>query len=83
MKMDTKDSVKFNWTQVEGVGKYSPNKKYIFEFDAKVTNAGDGSYWTAPNYTRTMYVAFGGWYNQVEFNNMDPILKMLLFCFFG
>ena len=75
MKMNTKDSVKFNWTQVEDVGKYSTDKKYIFEFDVKVTNAGNGSYWTAPNHTRTMYVAFGGWYNQIEFNNMDSAIR--------
>ncbi len=75
MKFDYKDSVRFNWTEVDDVGGYSPLKRYIFEFDAKITNSGDGSTWGSSNHTRAMYVAFGGWYNQVEMNTTDSRLR--------
>ena len=75
MKLDYKDSVRFNWTEIDGLGEYSPLKRYIFEFDAKITNSGDGSFWGGSNHTRIMYVAFGGWFNQVEMNTTDARLR--------
>ena len=71
MKFDKKDSVKFTWTKVDGAGAYSSSNKYVFEFDVKITNSGEGFEWDNASYTRAMYVAFGGWYNQIEVNNKD------------
>ena len=75
MVMDTKDSVKFNWTSVDGVGAYSTEMVYTFDFDVKVTDEGNGNKWTGPDHTRILYAAFGGWYNQVEINNKDGKLR--------
>lgn len=68
MKMDIGDGVQFNWTQVSGVGTYSSNKTYTFEFDAKIT---DSSRPLTDYGRRTLYVAAGGYWNQVEINNAD------------
>jgi len=55
MKLEQDDSVQFNWTKVDGVGTYDSAKTYVFEFDIRVTNL----------YYRTLYIAPGGWYNQI------------------
>lgn len=75
VKFDTKDSVKFNWTQVDGVGAYSTNKRYTFEFDVKPTDFGSGFGWNSENHTRLLYVAFGGWYNQIEINDKNSKVR--------
>ena len=75
MVMNTKDSVQFKWTEVDGVGAYDSTKTYVFEFDAKVTNTGSGTLFDGPDHTRILYVAFGGWYNQIEINNKDGKLR--------
>ena len=59
MKMSQDNSVQFNWTKVDGVGTYDSTKTYVFECDIQVTN------W----YFRTLYVAPGGWYNQIVLPN--------------
>ena len=64
MKMDYHDSVQFNWMKVPNVGAYDSTKTYIFEFDAKVTLT--DSYSTDQWKTRVLYVAPGGYHNQVE-----------------
>ena len=67
MKFDKKDSVKFTWTKVDGAGAYSSSNKYVFEFDVKITNSGEGFEWDNASYTRAMYVAFGGWYTDADY----------------
>jgi len=68
MKMDSKDGVCFNWTNLTGVGEFDPTNTYAFEFDAKLTNVGNGDKWGDNEYhTRALYVGFGGYWNQVIF----------------
>lgn len=71
MQMVTKNSVQFKWTEVDNVGEYDPTKIYTFEFDARVTDSGNGQQWSNAQGTRILYVAMGGWYNQVELNNLE------------
>ncbi len=68
VKMDSGDSIRFNWIKLAS---YDINNTYNFEFDFKVTNLGNGSTLGSENMTRALYVAFGGWWNQVEVNNVD------------
>lgn len=74
MKMNTKDSVQFMWTEVDGVS-YSEKTSYVFEFDVKVTDSGSGTRWENEHHTRVLYVAFGGYYNQIELNNKDSKVR--------
>ena len=69
-------SVRFNWQKVDGVGVYDPNKAYVFDFDIKLTDKGDGSNWGGEIRTRGIYVAFGGWYNLIEMPDKDNIIKV-------
>lgn len=55
MKMSDRDSVRFNWTTVPGIGAYDSNKTYTFEFDATIRTIGN----------RVLYAAPGGYYNQI------------------
>lgn len=75
LKMQTKNSVQFKWSEVSGLGEYSSDMSYIFDFDVKVTNSGNGNLWTLEDHTRVLYVAFGGWYNQVEINTKNTALR--------
>ena len=79
MKFDSKDSVFFNWVdKIGGAGSYDNNKRYIFEFDMKITNSGNGYCWStgSASYTRAAYVAFGGWFNQIEVNNSSSQFRV-------
>ncbi len=76
MKMDSKDSVKFNWANVAGIGKYDAKKEYTFEFDIKVTNAGNGFTWNSNYHTRILYVGFGGWFNQIEIKDASDSVRV-------
>lgn len=69
IKMTSHGSLSFGWTKVDGVGAYSSEKSYVFDFDITVTDSGNGSNWSNPAHTRILYVAFGGYYNQIELNN--------------
>ena len=71
-----KSSIKFNWQKVKGVGEYDNTKTYIFEFDLKLTDKGDGSNWNGSVHTRAVYVAFGGWYNLIELLTSDNTVKL-------
>ncbi len=71
-----KSSIKFNWQKVQGVGEYDNTKTYIFEFDIKLTDKGDGSNWGGSTQTRTVYIAFGGWYNLIELPTADNTVKI-------
>ncbi|MBR5285645.1 MAG: metallophosphoesterase [Clostridia bacterium] len=71
-----KSSIKFNWQKVKGVGEYDNTKTYIFEFDLKLTDKGDGSNWNGNVHTRAVYVAFGGWYNLIELLTSDNTVKL-------
>ena len=64
IKMTTGNSIQFDWMQVSGIGSFDATKTYTFEFDAKVTDPGV----TDGGTTRALFVAMGGWYNQVEIN---------------
>ncbi len=76
LKLGEKASVQFNWTKVKGIGEYDATKNYIFEFDAKITDKGDGSVWGGSGNTRALYVAFGGWYNLLEINDTNGQVKI-------
>ena len=71
VNMGEKNGFTFNWQKVPSVGEFNSTNIYTFEFDAKITDKGDGSTWGADNYTRALYVAFGGWFNLVELPHKD------------
>ena len=77
LKFDTKDGVLFNWiSAIGGTGNYDSSKRYVFEFDVKVTNSGNGFTWDSSNYTRVMYLALGGWYTILTLNDSSGNLNM-------
>jgi len=69
-------SVKFDWQKVDGIGDYDRNKTYVFDFDMKLTDKGDGSNWGGETHTRGIYIAFGGWYNLIEMPTKDNVIKV-------
>ena len=69
-------SIKFNWQKVKGVGAFDKTNNYVFEFDLKLTNKGDGSNWGGDVHTRGVYIAFGGWYNLIEMLTKDNTIKV-------
>ena len=69
-------SIRFNWQKVKDVGAYDQTKTYIFDFDLKLTDKGDGSNWDGVNYTRGIYIAFGGWYNLIEMPTKENTIKV-------
>jgi len=71
VNMTEKNGFTFNWQNVPDVGEFNSTNVYTFEFDAKITDKGDGSVWGAENYTRALYVAFGGWFNLIELPHKD------------
>lgn len=66
LRLRDQQSVQFNWTKVPDAGDFDSANIYTFEFDAKITDKGDGSYWDSENHTRALYVSFGGWWNLLE-----------------
>lgn len=68
LKFDDKDSVEFLWTKLT---EYSTEKIYTFEFDVKVTDLGDGSNMGVVEQSRVLYVAPGGYYNQLQLYSKD------------
>ncbi len=69
MKLQPNNGVAFNWpTVIGGVNNYASTDTYTFDFDFKITDStwdnedGDGM-------VRILFVAPGGWYNQIEFRN--------------
>lgn len=72
LKLSTRSSVRFNWTQVPGVSAYSAAHIYTFEFDLKITDKGNGHMWDGGSYsTRTLYVGFGGWYTLLSMPDLN------------
>ena len=71
MTLAEKTGVRFNWTKVSGIGSFDPIKTYIFEFDTKLTLDDTATEWDGRDYTRTLYVGFGGWYNALEMPTWD------------
>lgn len=69
-------SIKFNWQKVEGITGYDATNSYVFDFDIKLTDKGDGSNWNGEAYTRGIYIAFGGWYNLIEMPTKDNTVKV-------
>ncbi len=76
LKFGEKNSVRFNWTNVGGAGDFDQASTYVFKFDAKVTDKGDGSTWGGSSNTRALYVAFGGWYNVIEIPTSSDTVKI-------
>ena len=73
LKLSDKQSVQFNWLKaIGGIQNYDPNDTYVFEFDANVTNWGANS----ASSTRTLYVAPGGYYNQVGLHHSDTTMQV-------
>jgi len=75
LKLRETSSVQFMWTEVDGIGNFSTNNTYTFEFDFKVTDLGDGSTWGGPDHTRALYGAMGGWYNLIEIHNKNGKIR--------
>lgn len=76
LKLREKSSVQFKWTKVNGIGNFSANNTYTFEFDFKITDLGNGSVWgTASEHTRALYGAMGGWYNLIEVHNKNGKIR--------
>ena len=72
LKLDTQESVAFRWKEaIGGRSQYSSAVPYTFEFDVKVTGEGNGSNWGNSNHTGILYVAFGGYFDQIRFNNVS------------
>lgn len=72
------NAAQFNWTKLTEAGEYNSSNTYTFEFDMMVTDSGDGSTMTSsntPRSTRVLYVAPGGWFDQVEINNKDGKIR--------
>lgn len=66
--MPEKSGFAFHWPNVSGMSldNYNSTNTYIFEFDAKITDKGDGTIVNSvSSMTRSLYVAFGGWYDVV------------------
>ena len=76
VKFSEKTGIRFNWTNVPGVGEYDSSLVYTFEFDAKITDKGNGTVWNNNDHTRSLYVAFGGWYNLIEIPTKDDVVKI-------
>lgn len=73
IKLTDKRSVQFNWLKaIGGIENYDPNDTYVFEFDANVTSWGTNS----ASSTRTLYVAPGGYYNQVGLHHSDTTMQV-------
>ena len=73
LKLSDKQSVQFNWIKaLGGIQNYDPNDTYVFEFDAYVTSWGANSALS----TRTLYVAPGGYYNQVGLHHSDTTMQV-------
>lgn len=64
----TKQSASFLWTKVPGVGAFDAANTYVFEYDLRLTDAGNGTLWIADVETKTrgVYVGNGGYFNQLE-----------------
>ena len=74
--MKSKNSLQFNRKKVLGAETYDATKTYTFEFDATVKNLGNGSYWSPRDaHTRVLFVAPGGYYNQVEINDSSSRIR--------
>ena len=61
--MTDKNSIAFNWTEFVPASRYSLEDVNVFEFDFKITDLGDGTYWSNEAHTGAVYVAMGGWYS--------------------
>ena len=72
LKLTDKQSVQFNWLKLIGAENYNPSNTYVFEFDANVKNWGDESNAN----TRVLYVAPGGYYNQVGLRHSDTTMQV-------
>lgn len=65
VKMKSRDSIQFNWTKIPGFEDFDNNVKtqvttpYTLSFDVKVNTIGSSG--------RPLYVAPGGYFNQLEF----------------
>jgi len=70
--LKTMENMEFHWQKITA---YDSSKAYTFEFDFKVTNAGNGTTWQADACTRALFVSFGGWYNQIEMPMPDGRIR--------
>ena len=72
IKLTDGQSVQFNWLKLIGAENYNSSNTYVFEFDANVKNWGDNSSAS----TRALYVAPGGYYNQVGLRHSDTTMQV-------
>ena len=70
INLTTDSEISFNWLEVAGIDGYSATDKYVFEFDFKVTDSGNGAMHNSnSNYTRILYTALGGYWDLLSFND--------------
>lgn len=70
VKFKDGEAIEFCWTKLST---YDQSKRFTYEFDVKITDLGDGSQ-IDPNVdtqTRALYVAPGGYYNQLQIYTKD------------
>ena len=69
MKLQKGESAQFNWLELESFT-FDSQKTYTFNFDVTLTDTGNNTAMSqASAWKRELYVAPGGYYNQVEFRN--------------
>ena len=70
MKFDKGEGIRLDWQKLSGFETFDVTKTYTLTFDVKVTDKGNGSYLeNNPDWTREVFFALAGWYNQIEFRN--------------
>ena len=62
-------SVAFTWTKIPGMGAFDANKTYTFSFDATIIRNDGATLYGNASWIRELFVAPGGWFNQVEFKD--------------
>jgi len=67
MKLTEGASAQFNWTGLKNLN-YSANRTLTLKFDVKITDFGDDK-GIRDVWSRELYVAPGGWFNQIEMRN--------------
>lgn len=67
-RAETKQSASFFWQRVPNAGDFDASKTYVFDYDIRMTDAGNGTVWVAgvATKTRAIYIGNGGYFNQLE-----------------
>ena len=69
LKLSSNQGAQVRWQKYAG---YDSSKEYVFTFYFTITNKGSGNVLSGSSeFTRALYVAFGGEYNLIEINNKE------------